>query len=459
MRGAVFLLMFLAMLPAAFAAAPAALMLWVWTSLAAPQAYVFGALADLPYSKIVVAVALMALLIDKTRKPLYADMFFVLLTLFMMQAAVSFAFSITTIERSYELPDRLWKIYLLCLFAASILRGRLQMHSLIIIICLGTGIHGVIEAAKFLVSGGGHIVIAPPTYGDNNSLGLFMLMTVPLLSYLRRYSIEPIVRLGTIGGILLNLIGIIATGSRGAFVGLIAVTLAMIQQSKRRVALFVTVLVFGAILAYIAPSRLYERVETIKSAEADGSFMSRVMSWKMNTLVALDRPLLGGGFSAMEDPRVFLQYIDRFDSLSFVPTDTPVGTRAAHSIFFQVLGDMGFFGFFLFLAILVTTFWNLFGIRKATRGKPELQWAFDLAGYVRLALIAYVVSGAALSVAYFELPFVLFTLASVLRRTVRDELTSTQPLMSRVAQARTRVGATPIGRGPASVGPRPAGRA
>ena len=440
MRGAAYFLMFLAMLPPAFTAAPAAMMLWVWTSLAAPQAYVFGPLAGLPYNKIVVAVALFALLLDRNRKRFYFDAYFVLLTLFMLQAAASFAFGITSIDRSYDLADRAWKIYLMCLLAGATLQGRLQIHILVIAVCLGAGVHGVLEGMKFIVSAGGHIVIPPSVFGDNNSFGLFMLMTVPLLIYLRRYSVAPIVRLGTLAGVLLNLVGIIATGSRGAFIGLIAVTLAMIQQSKRKMVMIATVVALGGALVALAPSRLYERAETIKSADQDGSFMSRVMSWKMNTLVALDRPLIGGGFSAMEDPKVFFRYIDQFRQLDFVPTDKPEMTRAAHSIYFEVLGDLGFSGLFLFIAILVTAFWNLRAVRRATRGKPSVQWAFDLAGYLRLTMIAFVVSGAALSVAYSEMGFVVFTLISLLRKTVSDELAVAQPASVRALPPTRKLG-------------------
>ncbi len=431
MRGIAYFLMFLAMLPAAFSAAPAAMMLWVWTTLAAPQAYIFGPLAGLPYNKIVVFVGVFALMIDRGRKRLYFDTYFVLLTLFMIQAALSFTFGLTATDRTYELADKAWKIYLLCLFAAATLQGRLQVHLLVIAICLGAGVHGIIEGIKFLLSGGGHIVVPSSVFGDNNSFGLFMLMTVPLLIYLRQYSAAPVVRLGTTAGVLLNLVGIVATGSRGAFIGMVAVTLAMIQQSRRKFVIIVTILAIAGGLAYVTPTRLYERADSIRSADQSDSFMSRVMSWKMNTLLALDRPLVGGGFSAMEDPKVFSRYIGQFGLLDILPTDVPVITRAAHSIYFEVLGDLGFSGLVLFLGILVSAFWNLRAVRRETFGRPALQWAFDLAGYLRLAMIAYAVSGAALSVAYSELAFVMFTLVSALRKIVSEEVIAKRPVSAR----------------------------
>ncbi len=155
--------------------------------------------------------------------------------------------------------------------------------------------------------------------------------------------------------------------------------------------------------------------------------MSRVVAWKLNTLVALDRPLLGGGFSAIEDPKVWVDYVPKFQALAFIPTPNPDKPRAAHSIYFQTLGDLGFPGFLLYLGILGSTFLSLRRIRKMTAHDAALGWAYDLAGYLRLTMVALVVSGAALSVVYYDLPFLLFSVISVLRRTVRDEIEATEP--------------------------------
>ena len=66
----------------------------------------------------------------------------------------------------------------------------------------------------------------------------------------------------------------------------------------------------------------------------------------MNTVIALDRPLIGGGFSATTDPRVYAAYRSRFSDFNFfLDTGEPTGPLEAHSIYFQVLGDTGFVGF------------------------------------------------------------------------------------------------------------------
>lgn len=93
---------------------------------------------------------------------------------------------------------------------------------------------------------------------------------------------------------------------------------------------------------------------------------------------------------------------------------------AAHSIFFEILGDLGFPGFLLFMAILVTGFYNLRRILRLTRGDPSLIWAYDLAVLFRVSLVVFIVCGALLSAAYFELLYIMLSQISVLRRHLEE---------------------------------------
>ena len=174
-------------------------------------------------------------------------------------------------------------------------------------------------------------------------------------------------------------------------------------------------------LLAFAPEQWMERMNTIGSAEDDASFMSRVSSWKLNTILALDRPLLGGGYSALENWAVFDIYRYKFHMLDdLVYSPEPNIAFAAHSIYFETLGDLGFPGFFLFMAILFTGFRNISRILRLARASPSLGWASDLAVLFRLSLVVFMVSGALLSAAYFELLYIMLTQVSVLRRHLEE---------------------------------------
>ncbi len=336
---------------------------------------------------------------------------------------ISYMFALTQTSRVDDLADRLFKIVLLCLFMVATVRTRLQIHSVLIAASMGMGIHGAIEAAKYVVSGGGHVLQGPGTFGDNNHFGLAILMTVPALVYLYRFSQSRLVKVGFALAALANLVGVIASHSRGALIGLVAVGAAAFFKSRNKMVTLLVLAMVAGVVAAVAPDRWYDRMGTIDDAKEDSSFMGRVMSWKMNLLVALDRPLVGGGFSSMEDGSVWSKYVRNFSSLDgLISSPTPVIPLATHSIYLQVLGDTGFIGLLLFLALLAISFRNLYVIGKLTRYREDLHWARDLALALNFSLIAYAVSGGALSMAYFEFYYVLITMAAITRFHVETAL-------------------------------------
>ncbi len=154
-----------------------------------------------------------------------------------------------------------------------------------------------------------------------------------------------------------------------------------------------------------------------------GTFTGRIIAWKISTLLALEHPLLGGGLHAIQNLDIWFYYTARFDLLSFIPTPPPdVGSHAAHSIYFQVLGDAGFVGLGIFLAILLHT-WRACGrLIKQTAAVPELEWINNLARAFRVSFVAYGVAGAALNMAYFEMFFVLVVLVAIQENIVKRHL-------------------------------------
>ena len=98
-----------------------------------------------------------------------------------------------------------------------------------------------------------------------------------------------------------------------------------------------------------------------------------------------------------------------------------VESHAAHSIYFQVLGEQGFIGLVLYLLILVLGLLNAGIVMRQTRGRPELLWAYDLANMLRVSLVGFCAGGALLSMAYFDGMFLLIALLSTLREMTAPE--------------------------------------
>jgi probable O-glycosylation ligase (exosortase A-associated) len=433
MRDLAFMALFLFMMINAARCLHTGTMLWAWIALCAPQQYLYGIGAVLPLNKIAVAAAAISLFIDQTKRKPYVDWHILLVGLFVLQGAISWSIGLSNADRSYDLLDKMMKIYALCFLSTMAARGRLQTHAMVIIICLGMGIHGALEGLKYIASGGAHIVIAPGSFGDNNYLAMATLMVMPLLIYLFRYSEVLLIRLCFLGAALACFAGVVATTSRGGLVGLGVLGMFLVLHSRRKLLTLLTIAVLAGGLVTLAPTRWAERMDTITAAEQDSSFMSRVSSWKMNTLLALDRPLVGGGYSALENWAVFDIYKAKFHTLdNVVASPEPPGALAAHSVYFETLGDLGFPGLFLFLAILFTGLHNLHRILRYTRGNEALLWAYDFALLFRLSLIVFMVCGALLSAAYFELLYIMLTQVSILRRYLEETVMRAQPWSDRV---------------------------
>src|SRR5258708_35564008 len=161
MRDIAILLMLVAMLPAGMRATNVGAMMWAWVALVSPNEYAYGIASNIPYNKIAVGVTFLSLIFGKTKNRFYIDTNFVVLTAFLLVCMIAFANGLSDLNRPYDLADRMLKIYLLCVVMMACLQTRLQIHGMVLAICLGVGIHGVLGGLKYLASARGHLVLGP----------------------------------------------------------------------------------------------------------------------------------------------------------------------------------------------------------------------------------------------------------------------------------------------------------
>jgi probable O-glycosylation ligase (exosortase A-associated) len=164
-------------------------------------------------------------------------------------------------------------------------------------------------------------------------------------------------------------------------------------------------------------------MQTMTDPSSDQSATGRLQTWTMLFRLAVDRPFTGGGFEPYTR-WIFQAYLPNF-------TDA----HAAHSIYFQVLGEHGFIGLALFLV-----FWGLVWrmcsqVVAGTEGRPEEAWALWLAQMIKVSLIAYFVGGAFLNLAYWDMPYYLFVAVAVMRALLSQPKTAPAGLAAPVSAA------------------------
>jgi probable O-glycosylation ligase (exosortase A-associated) len=216
----------------------------------------------------------------------------------------------------------------------------------------------------------------------------------------------------------LTIPAIVFTYSRGALLGLLSVAPFLAWRYRKR---FVIAGVAGAIavvgIYQFAPDRWFERQATIQEYQVDHSAMQRIQAWGVAFNVATDRPFRGAGFNFEEGGNTarWLSYANFVEPWANT-------SRAAHSIYFQVMGEHGMLAFILFVTLMAGTFLRLNRLGKLER-REGYEWIGVYARAVQVSMIPYATAGAFLSLAYFDLFYTLVALSAILEfeyRAVRD---------------------------------------
>jgi probable O-glycosylation ligase (exosortase A-associated) len=420
MRDLAFALMLLAALPLALARPFNAYLLWGWTALLAPTTYFYGWMVG---NRVNFACALLTLVLLalgrvpwRDYQPNKVTWLYLLLA---AHATLAFSFAYPGNLDNEKYFEFLIKGLLFCLVMPFFVRERVHFHAMFIVIALGLGVHGVLNGLKTLASGGGHNMMGPAgtMLGDRNHLSTALAVVLPVLFYLQTHTVNRLIRLGYLGAFCVVVLAILGGGSRAGFIAVSVVGLWLILTSRRKG--MALILVGGGVLAFLAfaPEDITSRLTTIKEAGEDSSFMGRVIAWKISSAIALENPVFGGGFHAVQVQAIWDRFKMSPGLLGFLDLPIPeFSAKAAHSIYFEVMGDLGFVGLALFLFILLRALWSRLAIKRmTTQLGVAYQWARDMADMLMLAVLAYMVGGASVSLGYLEVIYMIVMLMELLR--------------------------------------------
>lgn len=368
-------------------------MLWNWISIMNPHRYAWGFAVNAPVAAIAGASTLLGLLFTKERESPFKGAPVWWLFLFVLWMTLSWQLGFDP-QGDYAAWDRSIKIFLMVFVALSLLKNK---HQIFIFVWVTAGSLAVIGAKGgffTVITGGSYRVWGPvgTFIGGNNELALALIMTIPLLHFLQLQIAKAWARHGMSVVILLCAAAALGSHSRGALVAIIAMLgLFWIRSAKKGQ---ISALIFIGVVAFLPmlPEEWWNRMETIQTYEEDASAMGRINAWIVAWEVAKSK-FFGGGMSYQHE--VYFLLYGPYEAI----------VRAAHSIYFEVLGNHGFVGLFLFLAIWLSTFRLAGKLRRESRNFPQAKWVGDLGSMVQVGLVGYAAGGAFLSLAYFDLPY------------------------------------------------------
>jgi len=253
----------------------------------------------------------------------------------------------------------------------------------------------------------------PETFIEgNNELALALIIIMPLMRYLQQQTTNIWVSRAILASMVLSGFSILASYSRGALLAGVAMLISLWWKGKNRVTAAIMIVIMIVSIIPFVPHKWTSRMETIDTYEEDASALGRINAWHFAYNLASDRPLVGGGFNVFNKD-MFLIYAPH-----------PYDFHDAHSIYFQILGEQGYVGLVLFLLLWLLTFKSGHWIIVRTSNRPDLGWAHDLASMLQVSLIGYMVGGAFLGLAYFDLPYSIMVLMLLTRVVVEQKLDS-----------------------------------
>ncbi len=383
------------------------LLFYLWNAYFTPEAWVWNSELIEPLRlSFVLGVTLLVTTLLFSHAKFRFDRRVLLLMLFLVQSALSAVFT-EHHDLIWERFTQFFRIIVVSYLMITLVNDSKRFGLVLLVISVSLGLEGAKQGWMHMVLHPGAVNTNPIRFlGDNNGVGVGMLMLAPLLlvvGQLRRT--RNVFRFLAVGVIFRRL----TTYSRGALLtaGVMAATFLSRAYSRKIISAAVGVVLTGTVVLAMLPEQYWNRMATIATWSEDNSAASRPHFWGVALSMADENRLLGVGFSG------FPWSYDEFD-----PSDGEYGrARECHSSWFAVLADLGVPGLLLFVALFVSAFKTCRGVLALARANPDNEALEEIGKYasaLRYSLIAFIVGGAFVTMQYNELVWHLFALSAAL---------------------------------------------
>ncbi|MEO7497678.1 MAG: putative O-glycosylation ligase, exosortase A system-associated [Massilia sp.] len=385
-------------------------LMWVWISVMNPHTQGWGFATQFPYAFVIAVVTVASLLFTRDPRALPLTPISITLLAFVAWMNLTLPFSFF-FDASLEQWAKVMKIMFMTLVCIMLVKSRHDIERLIWVLAISLGYYGIKGGIFTLRHGGGDRVWGPEGsfIGDNNAIALALIMTIPLMQFLRLQCRRRWLRRGLSVAMLLCALAALGSYSRGGLLAIGAMFGFMWIKSRRKPAMGAALIAGALVLLLFMPSQWSSRMDSIGEYQLDASAQGRINAWGMAWNLARDR-FFGGGFEIYE-PAVFALY-----------GPNPADIHAAHSIYFQVLGEHGFVGLVLYLLLGVLTWRSASWIASSAEGIDDLRWAASLATMIQTSMVGFAVGGAFLSLVYFDVPYYLVGAVIATRALVEQRL-------------------------------------
>lgn len=391
---------------------------YAYIDIVSPQRLTYLLLNSVPISMLAVALAVAGwLAFDDKRDVRVAPRQFLIVLL------LGYCFY-TTLHADFPLEAKdkwewVWKALAFAAFLPLTLRTRLRIESLLLFMVLSAASIIIVGGIKTVGSGGGYgelnlMVTNNSGLYEGSTISTVAIAIIPLIVWFTRHGtiFAPDWRVKTFCYALIFacLLIPVGTSTRTGLLCIGLLALLMIRDAKRKLVYLAALGCMGLAAVPFLPSAFTERMETIKTYQADASASTRIAVWKWTMDYVKMHPL-GGGFEAYRQNQIRYEKVAVQEDGGSAKVDRSLEidkARAYHSAYFEMLGEQGYPGLAIWLLINLAGLFRMEVLRRRYR-KPEpgQEWIAPLASALQSAHVIYLLGAVFIAIAFQPFVYML----------------------------------------------------
>lgn len=370
---------------------------YIWVDLFSPQQVAPNAFGGFPVAMVAAIAALFAYIaFDRRHRPRisFSILLFIIFATWM---------TLTRIWAIAPDADEKWswafKVMAFSAFIPFIIRSRIQIEAVIwtMVVALSGNILAV--AAKTVITGGGYgartaLVVGNSGLAEGSTLSMLSVAMMPLILFIKEYSVLFFSwRHKAVLWILLMCCAITSVGlfTRTGLVALVVFFILVWLKSRRKIVTAIAIILVACFALPLMGTSWQNRMSTIEDPLAEGSAAARIGVWRWTLEYVSEHPL-GGGFNAYE--------------MDTVELTSPEGAKvvrhgvAFHSIYFEILGEMGIAGFAIWGLLIFKFFGGMIRLHRQTAMIEGAEWLSALTTALMSSVMIYLAGGTFIGVGF-----------------------------------------------------------
>jgi probable O-glycosylation ligase (exosortase A-associated) len=393
---------------------------YTWAEILTPQNIAIGPAKDIPFSLIYAVGAAIFAPIAISKRTTKIPLSVLLLLCYGGYMTGSLSWSIYP-DVSIDIWNPAVKVVIFCIITLLYIDTKRDLEAYILTIVIAGFAHTLTIALKTLLGGVGYgrdvgLVTGNSGFGEGSTMGMFAIYLIPLSIFL--YKQQSFISSANLNSLLFRylipascLLAAFGTHSRTGFLCVIVLAALWIFSLKTTSGrLFLPGIFAISILFFYSDSSWLDRMlSTTDSTES--SAMGRIAVWKWTIDFVSSNPF-GGGFGA---------YLASEFELPLINGEIlKIQGKAFHSIYFEILGTLGYIGIGFFMIFVLQIYLSLKGRPLARMRSEDSIWFQDLRQATAFSLIVYLFGGLFIGIAFKAIFFYLFAI-SIALNVIRSE--------------------------------------